>query len=361
MTVTGPRIKDYTGETASGLPVDIVADPLFELLLSLFVYSSHDAGELADFAVDPSWYDRVREQASPDLSTGLDRLAGLGGVWVALIGEALALGPDRSPEALATRLRERDPAKLWEDLLGLAREHCHTQEERDLVGAAVAGDASALKRVVSGDGCEIPDALCRLLETPPTESTELLAGTLLSFARDVFGDGDEVGIVLARDADHKRALAGTMESPQLVETATNGVTFTMVPDVDRIVLIPSVVIRPWVTITEHERSRVFCYPVAEQHLDADADTPPAWLVEVYKALGDERRLRLLKILRDGPASLSDITARIALAKSTVHHHLSVLRRAGLVRITLGAESEYSLRGGAVPDAARLLAGFLEDE
>src|SRR5262245_30354282 len=133
-------------------------------------------------------------------------------------------------------------------------------------------------------------------------------------------------------------MARTMEPSLLVENATNGVTFTMLPEVAGIILVPSIVTRPWVTITETaSRHRVFCYPVAEEHLMADPDAPPSYLVGVYRALGDERRLRLMRILGEGPISLADVTARMGLAKSTVHHHLSILRQAGLVRVAVSED------------------------
>jgi len=360
MTVTGPQIKDFTGDASGRFPVEIVSDPLFEVILSLFVLSTHHDGTLSHTDIDASWFDRVEASGGPALKAGLEQLSGVPQLWLGLIGPALALGDGRSPEALADVVRS-DAEATWRRLADTVCQHCSTTEERDLVAAAVAGDAAAMARVAAGDGCPTPEPLQRLLSRPAAEIAGLVADTLLTFAHEVFGDGEDVAPALKHDAEHKQALAMTMDPPQLVEVATNGVTFTMVPEVDRIVLIPSVILRPWVTITDHDRTRVFCYSVAEEHLEADADTPPSWLVEVYKALGDERRLRILRILKDGPASLADITTRTSLAKSTVHHHLSVLRRAGLVRITLGTESEYSLRGDAVPEAARLLAGFLDQE
>jgi DNA-binding transcriptional ArsR family regulator len=360
MTVTGPRIKDFTGVADARFPVEIVSDPLFEALLSLFILTTHRDGTLSQTDVDPSWFERVESAGGPSLTSGLERLSGVPQVWLGLIGPALALGDHRSAEALAEIVRA-DADATRRRLADAVCEHCSTPEERDLVAAAVAGDAAAMARVAAGDGCPTPEPLKKLLSRPAAEIADLIADTLLTFAHDVFGDGEDVAPVLKHDAEHKQAMAMTMEPSQLVEVATNGVTFTMIPEVDRIVLIPSVILRPWVTISDHGRTRVFCYSVAEEHLEADADTPPAWLVEVYKALGDERRLRILRILKDGPASLADITTRTSLAKSTVHHHLSVLRRAGLVRITLGTESEYSLRGDAVPEAARLLAGFLDQD
>ena len=53
---------------------------------------------------------------------------------------------------------------------------------------------------------------------------------------------------------------------------------------------------------------------------------------------------------------------VRLAKSTVHHHLSILRQAGLVRVAVSEDDkEYSLRRDALPEVGRMLAGFLEEK
>ena len=148
------------------------------------------------------------------------------------------------------------------------------------------------------------------------------------------------------------------DAPKLVETATNGVTFRQQPNINGVVLIPSKIIRPWTVIIEHEGLRIFAYSVADEHLLADPDAPPSYLVDLYKALGDERRLRMLSILSEGDASLMEIAERVDLAKSTAHHHLRILRSAGLVRVTVGDSKSYSLRREGVPEAARLLDAYL---
>jgi DNA-binding transcriptional ArsR family regulator len=82
------------------------------------------------------------------------------------------------------------------------------------------------------------------------------------------------------------------------------------------------------------------------------------MVSFYKALADERRLRILNMLATGPASLGEVAERIGLAKSTVIHHMRALRTAGLVLITVGDDKEYSLRPQAIPEAGRLLQAYL---
>jgi DNA-binding transcriptional ArsR family regulator len=149
-----------------------------------------------------------------------------------------------------------------------------------------------------------------------------------------------------------------MDAPKLVETATNGVTFKVQPQITGVVLIPSKIIRPWTVIIEHEGLRIFAYSVGDEHLLADPDAPPSYLVDLYKALGDERRLRMLSILSEGDAGLMEIAERVELAKSTAHHHLRILRSAGLVRVTVGETKSYSLRREGLPEAARLLDAYL---
>ena len=360
MTVTGPRVKDFTGD-ASGFPVEVVSAPVFELLMSLFAFSAmqDESNELTDFAVGDDWYQGIRSKASPELLDALSRLDGTQAIWIAVAGFALTM-EEPTIEALLARLRDDDSVELRHELIVTGCLHCRTDADDDLQHRAAAGDAAAIDALGEVSACHLSAEMRSLLAMEPDESIDLIAAAIERFDAELF-DADEVAPILERDAEHKRAMARTMSAPQLVETATNGITFEMQAEVDGIVLIPSIVIRPWVTIGAADRRRFFCYPVAEQHLTADPDSPPAHLVDVYKALGDEKRLRLLRILSEGVSSLADITARVGLAKSTVHHHLSILRQAGLVLITLGSDKQYSLRRDAIPEAAELLAGFLNTE
>ncbi|MEE9298009.1 MAG: metalloregulator ArsR/SmtB family transcription factor, partial [Acidimicrobiia bacterium] len=287
----------------------------------------------------------------------LDRIGQADEVWLGLIGAALDLPEPRTIDGLVERLRSTEPHDLRMELIEWCT-HCRSDVDSKLIERAADGDPKAIDEIAASGHCGMPKGTRALLESTGESISGLIADTIAAFDAEIFRGGAGIGDVLERDARHKRDLGRTLDPPRLVEMATNGITFQMQAEVDGVVLIPSVIIRPWVTITEHGRHRVFCYPVAEENLTADPDTPPMRLVEVYKALGDERRLRMLHILSVGPASLAEITSRVDLAKSTVHHHLTVLRRAGLVRVTVGAEKEYSLRSDAVPDAADLLSTFL---
>ena len=73
----------------------------------------------------------------------------------------------------------------------------------------------------------------------------------------------------------------------------------------------------------------------------------------HKALGDEARLNC-KMLFEKERTLQEITERLQLGKSTVHHHLKLLRAAKLVDIHDG---KYVLRKKAVQSLAKELEAF----
>jgi DNA-binding transcriptional ArsR family regulator len=91
-------------------------------------------------------------------------------------------------------------------------------------------------------------------------------------------------------------------------------------------------------------------------------------LRAYKALSDERRLRILRRLSEGETSLDELTELLDLSKSTVHHHISILRGAGLIRVHLAADEEggdrrkyYTLREQSLADATGLLDSYLRTE
>ena len=53
-------------------------------------------------------------------------------------------------------------------------------------------------------------------------------------------------------------------------------------------------------------------------------------LNIFRAIGDENRLRILFVLRDGELCVCQIIGLLRLAPSTVSKHLSILRSAGLV-------------------------------
>lgn len=55
------------------------------------------------------------------------------------------------------------------------------------------------------------------------------------------------------------------------------------------------------------------------------------LVNIFKALSDETRIRILKLLEQGELCVCDITAALDMVQPKVSFHLNVLKEAGLIR------------------------------
>lgn len=55
------------------------------------------------------------------------------------------------------------------------------------------------------------------------------------------------------------------------------------------------------------------------------------LVNIFKALSDETRLRILKLLERGELCVCDITAALDMVQPKVSFHLGVLKEAGLIK------------------------------
>ena len=55
------------------------------------------------------------------------------------------------------------------------------------------------------------------------------------------------------------------------------------------------------------------------------------LASIFKALSDETRLRIIKLLEQGELCVCDITAALDMVQPKVSFHLSTLKEAGLIK------------------------------
>ena len=93
-----------------------------------------------------------------------------------------------------------------------------------------------------------------------------------------------------------------------------------------------------------ERSPAAFIPAAELRVVVDAcstrlvgeplsESAAAGLAQVFKALGDPVRLRLVSLIgahQGGEVCVCDLTAAFDLTQPTISHHLKVLREAGII-------------------------------
>ncbi len=77
---------------------------------------------------------------------------------------------------------------------------------------------------------------------------------------------------------------------------------------------------------------------------------------VLKALGEPRRVEILRVLRSGPRPVGEIAAEVDVSQQAASQHLAVLDRAGLVEARKqGTRRLYAIK----PDGFAPVAAFVE--
>lgn len=343
----------------STLATEIEISAAHECLMTLYVLS--DEARHDSYEVGLAWFDSVRQLASPDLLATIEQFNfRTNQVWEHLLSLVYDCPEPRDVSTFLSFLEQTDALEIRLHLLGYyVREHRRVTPP-DVIFQAAQGDIAAQKRLLKTSFPNDVDwqKTLRWLLALDTEATKrVLVDILHRWYDEVFRQQEpQILPILARDGETKRALQASLSAEQLIEAAT-GWEYVPEPGIRRVVLIPSYVLRPWSTSGERADTRIFCYPVADESITADRDTPPARLVRLVKALADERRLRVVKRLAAGSYTLQEIADEFGVAKTTMQHHLIALRQAGLVRMGM-SDYRYSLRSEVLDSLGELLGDYV---
>jgi len=340
--------------------VTIEVSLAYELLESLV--TAFDTGESDTYEIGPDWIAQARERAGDELLSRINAISqGDSDTFIHLIGLAYDTPAPRDIPSFLAHLRQTDADEIRLHLVQFYSRDIRRATPPAVIRAAVGGDAEAkaeFLRTSHPDWEPWTDYLRAILETDGEAFKVELIDVLEQWANRVFKpESLTILPILERDAEAKRDLVRDLPVDQFVTTATNGVEFAPRPGVDQVVMIPSFVNRPLVSYLEVGEILLILYPVADESISADTDTPPLRLVRLSKALGDEKRLRILRALADGEKTLMELADTFGVAKTTMHHHMIVLRSAGLISVGVGSKC-YRLRHETVPDVGALLSGYL---
>jgi DNA-binding transcriptional ArsR family regulator len=302
--------------------VDVDWAPAYELLVSLKAYVNRREHKTLELGA--RWVRGVRRQLRPELAAEL--------------ASADALADVHVPDLLVWQCSgSRDVAGYLQWLSALS-----VGELYERVAPYALEARASLPRDLSG----VRDRYGRVLAAWDEQYFQLVDPAILRG--------------LAADAASRQALLSTMAPETLVEAATCGVHFVPQSGPELVLLVPQYHFRPWNVFQDYLGLRVIQYPA--DALPAVPGEPPPGLLRLTHALSDESRLRILRFLATGPRSFTDVVRFMGLAKSTVHHHMVVLRAAGLVRVyDRGDMTTYSLRPGAVDELGDRLHAFLQAE
>jgi DNA-binding transcriptional ArsR family regulator len=167
---------------------------------------------------------------------------------------------------------------------------------------------------------------------------------------------------LQQALNRAQLLAAQLDFPNLMVELSQGVKVAAFEEADEVVFAPSYWTTPLVmydSVVPKHWIVLFGARPAEVALVPGAVVPDAML-RALKALSDPSRLLILRYLSDQPLTPSQLARKLRLRAPTVTHHLSALRLAGLVYVSLdeAEEKRYTVREAVVAETFESIHKFL---
>jgi len=338
------KIIDLTAPQRE-LRVRIDPSPAYDFLACLFLLERYE--DSLGFEVSKAWVERARGALGGELRADLSVFFPARGRTLGIVG-VLDHHPGLSIRGFIKRVVSTPPEELLELMLA---EALADRQSLPLLRSAIGGSAQPIEAFLAAIHSEVDaEALRRLLGLYPSEAKARLVRLLREgYTRVYMRQEAEVAPLLERDVAVLTRRAASSAPGALVEHATGG--FVIDPDVPLagIVLAPTFYFRPYNLITAYHGIRVFVYPIESS---PGQQAPPPELVRLYKALGDETRLRILRLLAGREMYLQELANALGVSHVTVLHHVAILRAAHLVQVVERENlKHYRLRDDRAQEAA----------
>jgi DNA-binding transcriptional ArsR family regulator len=345
-----PPVRDYASPGA-GFAIEWDVRVIYDFLFSL----TDDAGSTDDLpAADRAWLKESRAAITGEAKADMDALfASSMAIFVAAF--AVEHPELRTVDEFIDALEATPTADLIQTIL------CDLSRDPDmgpLVARASTGDPEAVAALLAAMP-EHKTGFDALLEDPEAGQRRIVRA-LRSWSTVFATIEPRISAVIERDYALRAADRGAFHGSELIERTTGGIRWLPEVGTRRVVMAPSYFSRPYNFLLAGDDWRFFGYPVADGALEPDDRlAPPPAVVRLHRALGDETRLRILKLLAGKDLYLTEIAQQLDLSKPTIKHHLALLRAAGLVTIVeAGAVIYYTLRRDRIEAASTELAAFL---
>jgi DNA-binding transcriptional ArsR family regulator len=346
-----PIVRDL-GRGSSTFTIEWDVRPAFDFLFSL----SGEAGSSDDLpAEDRRWLAEAKASLSADAREGIKQM--FGSELCINAGVLLIDRPEvRSSADVVELIRSTEPRDVIRPVL---MDHHHDRDVDALVERAIEGDTSVLATLAE----RLPEwnregrlAILR----DPLAARDRIVDVLRAWQAPFSEVEPRVAEIIDRDYEGRAGDRATLAPTDLIEATTGGIRWLPESGVRRVILGPSYFSRPYNFLMSGDEWRFFGYPVADSALDpADSLAPPQSVLRLHRALGDETRLKILKLLASRDLYLTEIAQQLELSKPTIKHHLALLRAAGLVTIIeSGTVMYYTLRRNRLDDASVEIKRFL---
>ena len=339
--------------------VKLVSGPAFELVAELAAFASGPAR--ASLESGKTWIRDVRRLAGPDLLRRVERWAFP--LYTELAPIVLDAGAPFEPGDVVEALRSHPAEAIRRRLLGAESPPNRAMVSDGAFDRALGGNRRARAEVRRTLGLNPParQSIDRLLTNEPDSVKDEIVSIVDDWATRVFPTfADRANSLVRRDIEAKQRLFGEASAAEALRVSTNGVEFDLAGWATEIILIPTVALRPFIAPVESGTRQLVLCSVADEAFDDDPVAPPRRLVKVTAALGDEVRLRILHELAAADLTAAELALRIGVERTSLHHHLGVLRSAGLVAARAeGVQSwRYSRRSDGISGVSTALNRYL---
>jgi DNA-binding transcriptional ArsR family regulator len=348
-----PSVRDFTG-AAGGQTIVFDVRTAYDFIFSL----AAEAGLTDDLpADDRRWLADARAALPAEIRDAAVRLFQT--EWCIQVGELVVEHPEaRTADELVAVIRSAEPGELLRCAFG---ELLRSQDDEALLDRALGGELAAMDAVRELLPKQQREAWMHMLRDPQ-ETKRQVVSVLEAWAVPFRAIEERVLSILQRDVDGRAGDRASLGVPDLIEQTTGGIRWLPEARIRRVVMAPSYFSRPYNYLLAGDDWRFFGYPVADEALEAgDPLSPPPAVLRLHRALGDETRLKILKLLSKNDHYLTEIANLLELSKPTVKHHLAQLRAAGLITaVESGSVIDYTLRRSRLDDAVGELKRFLAD-
>lgn len=347
----------------SHLNIALENSPVYELVISLRVYLNKKDRKILDLGQD--WVKQVDSQLSSQFKAELERArAFLLGLNVDLPLIYVSPEKDNIPGFLKW-LENLDFKSLKQNIQLLLQD----SEDRDSFYRSIEKYQAALGNET---GIEASPQQADLfhertgLDSALTFFRDQLFSFWKSWYEEYFSNVErEIAAQLKQNVLEKKELLDQLAPMELFEQATNGMYLENTDHDPFIVLIPQYHSSPFNIhlglSLRGQTTYFYFYPI--DLVSADANEPSPKLLRMVRCISDLNRLKILRFVYQKQKSFMDIVHELGLAKSTVHHHMVVLRAAGLVRVYVSQDqgARYSLRESKIGEISALLTEFVTQD
>jgi DNA-binding transcriptional ArsR family regulator len=195
------------------------------------------------------------------------------------------------------------------------------------------------------------------------EFGERYLSALQAYVSNFFAEEERRIIPYLQQAlERGQGLAPQLDFHELMVELSQGVQISALEEADEVTFAPSYWSTPLVMYDRMaDKHWIVLFGARPAHVSlVPGELVPDAMLLALKALSDPTRLLILHYLSDQPQTASQLARRLRLRAPTVIHHLSALRLAGLVYISMDAQEEkrYTVRKSSVENTFQALHKFL---